>query len=257
MRIRDSIVIGNSAPTGADCSFKPTSEGGNVSGESCGLSMPSDTLAFSAGLAALGGSPIPVMEPLPGSPALDHAVGLCPITDARGVARPQGPACDSGAAERVVPSPAAGSASGGGSPPASGQSRPTITNVGETNSVWRRGSHKPRLSRRRPPVGTVFSFTLNTAANVQFEFISQGTGRRVRGRCVAPTGANRHRPSCRRAVSAGTLAVAGHAGANSLAFQGLLSATRRLSPGRYTLLITATNAAGRSVASRLTFRIVR
>ncbi|NNC99145.1 MAG: hypothetical protein HKN85_03085 [Gammaproteobacteria bacterium] len=36
---------------------------------------------------------------LVGSPAIDAAVGTCPATDQRGVARPQGAGCDVGAYE--------------------------------------------------------------------------------------------------------------------------------------------------------------
>lgn len=49
------------------------------------------------------GGPTQTMSLLPGSPAID-AAGACPppATDQRGVARPQGPACDIGAYEVVV-----------------------------------------------------------------------------------------------------------------------------------------------------------
>ena len=41
---------------------------------------------------------------LPGSPALDAADdAICPATDQRGTARPQGPHCDIGAFELTVP----------------------------------------------------------------------------------------------------------------------------------------------------------
>ena len=53
---------------------------------------------------------MPVLEPLSGSPALDRGVGPCPATDARGVARPQGPGCDAGSAELPVAAPPAGPA---------------------------------------------------------------------------------------------------------------------------------------------------
>nr|BBJ47930.1 hypothetical protein SAVMC3_05590 [Streptomyces avermitilis] len=44
------------------------------------------------------GGPTDTTALLPGSPALDAADG-CPATDQRGVARPQGTACDIGAYE--------------------------------------------------------------------------------------------------------------------------------------------------------------
>lgn len=112
MHIRDTIIDGNTAPIlpehttpiGANCYEGPISDGGNVADPACGLSHVSDAPVFDPMVAGMGGSPIPVLEPLAGSPALDRAVGPCPATDARGLARPQGPACDSGAAERAVAS---------------------------------------------------------------------------------------------------------------------------------------------------------
>ena len=59
-------------------------------------------------------------------------------------------------------------------------------------------------------------------------------------------------------VTRGTLSFAAHAGLNKLAFQGRLTHSKKLPLGRYTLLITATNAAGRRSATRsLHFMIVK
>ncbi len=103
-RLRSSIVTANVAPSGADCSSPgPASDGGNVGPAACGFTQPTDLNPADPGLGPLSTSGVPVREPLPGSPAVDHAVGPCPPTDARGVARPQGPACDSGAAELPAP----------------------------------------------------------------------------------------------------------------------------------------------------------
>ncbi len=104
LRLRSSIVAENIAPIGADCSTPgPASDGGNVGPVTCGFTQPSDANLAAPGLGLLTGSGIPVREPLPGSPAIDRAIGPCPPTDARGIPRPQGPACDSGAAELPVP----------------------------------------------------------------------------------------------------------------------------------------------------------
>jgi CSLREA domain-containing protein len=102
--LRSSIVAANLAPTFPDCgaTFFPISDGGNVGAAACGLSQASDVLAADPGLGPLSGATVPVREPLPGSPALDRAVGPCPPADARGVPRPQGVACDAGAAELPV-----------------------------------------------------------------------------------------------------------------------------------------------------------
>ena len=81
------------------------------------------------------------------------------------------------------------------------------------------------------------SFSLNGQATVTFSFT-----RRVSG----------------RTVTAGKLTFAGHAGTNKVAFQGRVSAKKELGPGRYTLVITATDSAvTRSAPKSLSFTIVK
>lgn len=136
---------------------------------------------------------------------------------------------------------------------------PKLEHVVQSHSRWREGSALARVARKaKAPVGTVFSFTLDQAARVTVSFTQPGKGRRVKGHCVAATGRNRHARSCTRTLARGTHSFAAHAGANRIFFQGRLSASRRLRPGTYTVLITATNAAGqRSSTSRLRTTIVR
>jgi hypothetical protein len=57
-------------------------------------------------------------------------------------------------------------------------------------------------------------------------------------------------------VTRGTLSVTLVAGAHKLRFQGRLSKHKRLPIGRYSLIITATNAAGHQATARLTFTVV-
>ncbi len=69
--------------------------------------LPSDTPVVDPMLGALAGNGGPTWTHLPqaGSPAIDHgpvAVAECSGTDQRGVARPQGTACDTGAVEVEV-----------------------------------------------------------------------------------------------------------------------------------------------------------
>ncbi|MFN8110193.1 MAG: choice-of-anchor Q domain-containing protein [Thermoleophilia bacterium] len=100
---RSSIITGNA---GANCGVGVTltSEGGNVADAACGLNLASDVHAADPLLEPLTlNAAMPVMLPAAGSPALDRAVGTCPSADATGLARPQGPRCDAGAAERPVP----------------------------------------------------------------------------------------------------------------------------------------------------------
>ncbi|MBL1110476.1 CSLREA domain-containing protein [Streptomyces sp. 5-8] len=105
LTLRNSVVAGNTVDgKGADCkkAFATiTSEGHNIDGDgSCRLTaagdLPSRTPLI--GPLADNGGPTDTAALLPGSPALDAAAG-CPATDQRGVARPQGAACDIGAYE--------------------------------------------------------------------------------------------------------------------------------------------------------------
>jgi hypothetical protein len=107
-------------------------------------------------------------------------------------------------------------------------------------------------------VGTTFRFVLNQQATVSFAFTQQVGGRRVGGSCVPQTRRNRHRRSCKRTVTQGTLSFVGHSGLNRVSFQGRISRSKRLPLGAYTLRITASNAAGqRSSPRTLNFTIVR
>lgn len=133
VHIRDSIVDGNFAPTlleneppsSPNCLQALLSEGGNVADAACGLSQLSDAPVLDPMLASISGPPMPVLEPLAGSPALDRAVGPCPGEDARGYPRPQGSGCDSGAAERGSPTiPVSGGPSFGPSTTSSGGAPP-------------------------------------------------------------------------------------------------------------------------------------
>ncbi|HLY49027.1 MAG TPA: hypothetical protein VKR21_07510, partial [Solirubrobacteraceae bacterium] len=134
---------------------------------------------------------------------------------------------------------------------------PTLTAVAQSHRRWREGNKLAVITRkRRPPVGTTFSFTLNEPASVSFTFSQRVTGRRVKGRCVAQTSKNRHKHACTRSLVRGALSFTGHSGLNRVTFQGRISKHKRLKPGNYTLSITATNAAGQRALAKLTFTIV-
>ncbi len=81
-----------------------SSGGHNVFSDATCHSVSSDLIVGAAGVAALAdnGGPTATQALLPGSPAVDNADGaLCPATDQRGVARPQGAGCDVGAFELI------------------------------------------------------------------------------------------------------------------------------------------------------------
>ena len=135
---------------------------------------------------------------------------------------------------------------------------PTVANAAQSHSTWSEGNRLATFSRKKPPVGTTFSFILNEQARVSFAFTQQVGGRKAKGKCVAQTKKNRHKPSCKRTVTRGTLSFTGHVGTNKVSFQGRISASKKLPLGRYKLVIIATNAAGqRSSPKSLSFTIVK
>jgi hypothetical protein len=138
---------------------------------------------------------------------------------------------------------------------------PVLSAVGQSHSRWRAGSARARLSAtaklKKPPVGTTFSFALNTPASVSLKFSRLTSGRRVKGKCVATSAKNRGKPKCKRMLSAGVLTLAGHKGTNKVAFQGVLANGKKLSPGSYTVALVAASGALHSSAKSLSFTIVR
>lgn len=110
---------------------------------------------------------------------------------------------------------------------------------------------------RKPPVGTVFSFTLNAAAQVQLVFAQRLPGRKVRGKCMAQKNRNRNRAKCSRSVFRGSLSLSAHAGIDRVRFAGVVPRAKKLGPGNYTMTITASTSTGRSAPRTISFTIVR
>ncbi|HEU4737570.1 MAG TPA: choice-of-anchor Q domain-containing protein [Solirubrobacterales bacterium] len=112
LSVRNSVFADNRDATGLHscASAGPlTSFGGNVSDDaSCGTgATDKPNVNPLLGTLALHGGTTKVYDLLAGSPAID-AASQCPAVDQRGVARPQGAACDSGPYELVpTPQPAA------------------------------------------------------------------------------------------------------------------------------------------------------
>jgi len=106
--------------------------------------------------------------------------------------------------------------------------------------------------------GTTFSFAVNQAASITLTFATQTTGRKVGSKCVKTTKANTKRSRCALATAAGTVKLAAQqAGAVKVAFQGLLSAKKKLKPGRSTVIISATAGGRTATAKALKFTVVR
>ena len=136
--------------------------------------------------------------------------------------------------------------------------RPSISALSQSASVWRGGSRLAQITaKRKPPVGTVFSFNLNERASLTFTFTQRAAGRKVNGKCVAHTAKNNRKPRCTRIMVAGTISFTAHPGRNSVHFYGRLSKRRRLNPGRYALTLTATAAGNRTKSRALSFTIVK
>ena len=139
---------------------------------------------------------------------------------------------------------------------------PALAGLSESHVRWAEGNTRATLSRkrkpRRTPVGTTFTFSVNTAGRVQLVFDHRVRGRRVKGRCVAQTKRSRRKRACARTVTAGSFGLPDHTGVNHVHFAGLLPNGHKLRPGTYTLVLTATNSVGqKSAPRRLSFTIVK
>jgi hypothetical protein len=158
---------------------------------------------------------------------------------------------------------------------------PVISGLRQSHLRWRTGAQPAKVARAaardpgrsgvgarhgvatplrssRAPTGTTFRFSLSAPAALRLAFRLRVDGRSTGGRCVAATRGNRGARPCRRWVAAGAFTLSGaHAGANTVAFSGVLSRSRRLAPGLYRLVLSAHNAGGSSAPVPLVFRIVR
>lgn len=108
--VQNTIVnAGVGDPGAQNCAGTPTSLGHNLDSlKQCSFNASGDLVNTNPLLGPLqdNGGPVPTMALQPGSPAIDAGSDApCPSTDARGVLRPAGKACDIGAYE--VPTPAA------------------------------------------------------------------------------------------------------------------------------------------------------
>jgi uncharacterized repeat protein (TIGR01451 family)/CSLREA domain-containing protein len=104
--------------------------------------------------------------------------------------------------------------------------------------------------------GTTVRYTLTEPASVTFTVQQQRPGRKVGKRCAKPTKTNSNKRKCTRPVTLqGSFRRASALGRNSFHFTGRL-AGKKLKPGHYKLVGTATNSAGkRSKALAASFRI--
>jgi virginiamycin B lyase len=136
---------------------------------------------------------------------------------------------------------------------------PILSSLSETAKTWRAGNALAQISKKskkkKLPLGTTFSFSLNEPASVTFTFTERTSGRKVKGKCVAQTKKNKKKPHCTRTVTAGTLTFSAHAGTNKVRFEGPITTHEKLKPGSYTLLVTATASGKHSTTETLHFTI--
>jgi IPT/TIG domain len=146
-----------------------------------------------------------------------------------------------------------GTTSGPGGPAAN--AKPTVSGFAESAGRWRLGRSLPHISSS--PVGTTFAFNLNAPANLALTFTQSVTGRRMNGRCVAPSHKSQTRPRCKRTIVRGSLPLSGHAGVDKVRFQGRLSAAKMLTPGNYSVSITTRDSHGpKGLTRSLAFTIL-
>lgn len=168
------------------------------------------------------------------------------ITVAAAPAAPAGPAAPASGS-----GPGSGAGSGAGGASGSGGSGPiaagiaSVSGLRESHRVWRAGGNLATFAAKHSsPVGTTFVFTLDQAASVTLSFTRPGTGRTVGSRCAAVNERNRKQRKC--TLVAGAITLAGHAGVNTVTFQGRVSPGKKLAAGSYTLVVTAVGANGQA-----------
>ena len=183
-----------------------------------------------------------------GTASVTYTVTAAPITSATAPATTPTSTTPATTPPSTVPSP----------PP------PVLGDLRQSHPRWREPGGSAQISnhKRRPPVGTVFSFTLNQPATVKLLFIQATPGRVIKingkSRCVALTKRNRPTRNCARTVTVASLSLNGRRGADKIVFDGRVSPTHTLRPGRYTVTLIAINAGGESSERQsLWFTIVR
>jgi hypothetical protein len=140
--------------------------------------------------------------------------------------------------------------------------KPSLGSIKTSHKTFRAGNRTASIAKKHkqpkpPPVGTTFSFKLNTAATLKLSFAEQLKGRSVKRKCVAQTKHNQHDRSCKLSKSDGTITLTGRAGTDKISFQGRVSKHKKLGPGTYTLTITASNSSGKSRGRSVTFTIAK
>jgi len=152
----------------------------------------------------------------------------------------------SGGAAPGSPSPSGTTSPSGDPSPTAGADTiaPLLSGVAVAPTKLRVGKALPALASAELKPGAI-RVRLSEAATVTLSFKKVTVGRKVGGRCVKQTSANRAARRCTRLTSVpGRVTIAAPAGGSSIRFQGRLSRTRALHPGRYQVTVAANDQAG-------------
>jgi hypothetical protein len=133
---------------------------------------------------------------------------------------------------------------------------PQISSAKESHRTWRASNKRASISKKKKaPVGTTFTFSMNAPGQVTFTFTQPGHGRKVKGKCVPLSKKNKHKRGC--ALVRGKLTFHAHAGTNKVRFYGRISSSKKLKPGRYTVTISTKTTGFPASSRKLHFTIVK
>lgn len=173
------------------------------------------------------------------------------------------PTCEVPMSAARVVSASFGIAAASTTGPPSGNPQPAqtplrLSHFTELHATWADqaiSAEKDKRSRHAPS-GTIFTFDLNRPASVDLSVTRSASGHMHDGKCVTHAHSSHTKPQCASRKALGALHLSGRAGINTVHFDGALGG-RRLTPGKYSLRITATASGEHTTAGPLSFTIVR
>jgi FG-GAP repeat len=112
--------------------------------------------------------------------------------------------------------------------------KPTLTGVKQSHPSFTIGSRPARVNPKSHKGGTIFSFAVNDTAIATLAFTKRKAG---------------------HTVKEGKLAVAARTGTTRVYFDGVVSPTRKLAPGHYTVTFSAVNTGGSVGGPHLSFTV--
>ncbi|MFA9270092.1 MAG: hypothetical protein ACEQSX_04945 [Baekduiaceae bacterium] len=124
-------------------------------------------------------------------------------------------------------------------------------------SSFKKGTRLPALTQSK--LGSQLRFSITKPATVRFRFAKGTVGRKVGSSCVKRTRQNASKKRCvyYTAVPGSFTVKPAAAGDHRVRFQGRITATRSLQPGRYRVTATATGADGKAATPvKATFSII-